>query len=49
MKSSPALYTLDRVMQSFRARSQILVDRIEDTDEVLHQTFSGEEGSSEDL
>ena len=30
-------------MQSFRARSQLLVSRLEDSDEVLHQTFSDEQ------
>lgn len=30
-------------MQSFRARSQLLISRLEDSDEVLHQTFSDEE------
>ncbi|XP_041366340.1 kinesin-like protein KIF27 [Gigantopelta aegis] len=42
IKSSPALFSLERVMQSFRARSQLLVSRLEDSDEVLHQTFSDE-------
>jgi kinesin family protein 4/21/27 len=42
VKTSPALFTLDRVLQSFRARSQLLVSRLEDNDEVLHQTFSDE-------
>ncbi|XP_067655399.1 kinesin-like protein KIF27 [Haliotis asinina] len=43
IKTSPALFSLERVMQSFRARSQLLVTRLEDSDEVLHQTFSDEE------
>ncbi|XP_059168452.1 kinesin-like protein KIF27 isoform X2 [Physella acuta] len=43
IKTSPALFTLNRVMQSFRARSQLLISRLEDSDEVLHQTFSDEE------
>ena len=30
-------------MQSFRARSQLLVSRLEDGDEVLHQMFSDDE------
>ena len=42
IKSSPALFSLERVMQSFRARSQLLVSRLEDSDDVLHQTFSDE-------
>ncbi|KAK7479550.1 hypothetical protein BaRGS_00029187 [Batillaria attramentaria] len=44
IKTSPALFSLERVMQSFRARSQLLVSRLEDTDEVLHQTFSDDSG-----
>ena len=43
IKTSPALFTLERVMQSFRARSQLLVSRLEDGDEVLHQMFSDDE------
>ncbi|KAK3104146.1 hypothetical protein FSP39_024813, partial [Pinctada imbricata] len=39
IKTSPALFTLERVMKSFRARSQLLVSRLEDSDEVMHQTF----------
>lgn len=30
-------------MKSFRARSQLLVSRLEDSDEVMHQTFEEEE------
>ncbi|WAR03106.1 KIF27-like protein [Mya arenaria] len=40
IKTSPALFTLERVMKSFRARSQLLVSRLEDGDEVLHLEFS---------
>ncbi|XP_046330087.2 kinesin-like protein KIF27 isoform X1 [Haliotis rufescens] len=43
IKTSPALFSLERVMQSFRARSQLLVTRLEDSDEVLHQTFSDDQ------
>eukprot|EP00105_Crassostrea_gigas_P031495 XP_011454205.1 PREDICTED: kinesin-like protein KIF27 isoform X2 [Crassostrea gigas] len=43
IKTSPALFTLERVMKSFRARSQLLVSRLEDSDEVMHQTFEEEE------
>ncbi|XP_021353306.1 kinesin-like protein KIF27 [Mizuhopecten yessoensis] len=39
IKTSPALFTLERVMKSFRARSQLLVSRLEDNDEVLHPTY----------
>ena len=38
--SSPAAFTIDRVVQRFRARSALLVSRLEDDDEVLHKTFS---------
>ncbi|XP_076451061.1 kinesin-like protein KIF27 [Babylonia areolata] len=48
VKTSPALFSVDRVMQSFRARSQLLVSRLEDNDEVLHQTFSDESGDDDD-
>ena len=44
IKTSPALFTLERVMKSFRARSQLLVSRLEDSDEVLHLEFSDENG-----
>ncbi|KAH3886113.1 hypothetical protein DPMN_010114 [Dreissena polymorpha] len=43
IKTSPALFTLERVMKSFRARSQLLVSRLEDSDEVLHLEFSDAE------
>ncbi|CAG5123649.1 unnamed protein product, partial [Candidula unifasciata] len=43
IKTSPAHFTLERVMQSFRARSQLLISRLEDEDDVLHQTFSDDE------
>lgn len=33
-------------MKSFRARSQLLVSRLEDSDEVMHQTFDEEEGGT---
>ncbi|KAL5007730.1 hypothetical protein ScPMuIL_016536 [Solemya velum] len=48
IKTSPALLTLDRVMKSFRARSQLLISRLEDHDEVLHQNFSEESSGSSD-
>ncbi|KAK7099081.1 hypothetical protein V1264_003272 [Littorina saxatilis] len=47
VKTTPAIFSVDRVMQSFRARSQLLVIRLEDSDEVLHQTFSDESGDEE--
>ncbi len=33
--SSPAVFSLDRVMQSFRARTQLLAEALEENDEVL--------------
>ncbi|GFS19591.1 kinesin-like protein KIF27 [Elysia marginata] len=48
IKTSPALFTLERVMQSFRARSQLLVSRLEDGDDVLHQMFSDDDDDEED-
>jgi len=39
------LFTLERVMKSFRARSQLLVSRLEDGDEVLHLDFSDNEAN----
>ncbi|KAK6191693.1 hypothetical protein SNE40_003312 [Patella caerulea] len=47
IKTSPALFSLERVMQSFRARSQLLVSRLEDHDDVLHQTFSDDSSYSD--
>ena len=49
IKTSPALFTLERVMQSFRARSQLLVSRLEDGDDVLHQMFSDDDDDYEDM
>lgn len=43
MHTSPAMFTLERYMQGFRARSQLLVDRLDDEDEVIHQPFPGME------
>ncbi|XP_071957109.1 kinesin-like protein KIF27 [Antedon mediterranea] len=48
LHTSPPLFSLDRIVQGFRARSQILVKRIEDDDEVLHQEFGGSLGDSSD-
>ncbi|XP_033108904.1 kinesin-like protein KIF27 [Anneissia japonica] len=49
LHTSPPLFSLDRIVQGFRARSQVLVKRIEDDDEVLHQQFGGSlEDSSDD-
>lgn len=49
IKTSPALFTLERVMKSFRARSQLLVSRLEDGDEVLHLQFSDVEDRTENI
>ncbi len=35
VNSSPALFTLEKVMQSFRARSQILAETLEESDNVI--------------
>lgn len=42
MHTSPALFTVERFMQGFRARSQLLVERLDDEDEVLHAPFPEE-------
>ena len=41
VNSSPALITLERVMQSFRARSQILAETLEENDNVLQKRNFG--------
>ncbi|KAI0219309.1 hypothetical protein LSAT2_029120 [Lamellibrachia satsuma] len=41
--TSPALFSLERVMQGFRARSQLVIHRLEDSDEVLQKHFSDDE------
>lgn len=48
MHTSPALFTLERYMQGFRARSQLLVERLDDEDEVLHQPFPTADASAEE-
>lgn len=47
--SSPAAFTIDRVVQRFRARSALLVSRLEDDDEVLHKTFSDCDDKDDDV
>jgi hypothetical protein len=37
--SSPAVLTVGRIVNNFRARSAIIVSRLEDTDDVLQKTF----------
>lgn len=49
IKTSPALFTLERVMKSFRARSLLLVSHLEDRDEVLHLEFSDKEDNAENV
>ncbi|GAB1601360.1 kinesin-like protein KIF27 isoform X2 [Argonauta hians] len=41
--TSPALFSLERIMQNFRARSQLLVVHLEDSDEVLQVSFDTEQ------
>lgn len=41
VNSSPALVTLERVMQSFRARSQILAETLEESDNVMQKRHFG--------
>ncbi|XP_074659817.1 kinesin-like protein KIF27 [Tubulanus polymorphus] len=41
--TSPALISLDRVLQSFRARSQLLVNQLDDDDYVRQKTFAEDE------
>lgn len=38
--TSPAVYSLDRIVAGFRTRSQMLLGHIEDQDEVIHCQFS---------
>jgi kinesin family protein 4/21/27 len=47
--TSPALFSLERVMQGFRARSQLLVSRLEESDDVLQPHFSDDEVFEDDL
>lgn len=41
VNSSPALFTLERIMQSFRARSQILAETLEENDNVMQKRNFG--------
>ena len=47
--TSPALFSLERVMANFRARSQLLQSRLEDHDDVNQQRFSDDSMDAEDL
>ena len=46
--TSPAVFSLARVMQGFRARSQLLVSRLEDDDNVRQRGFSDEDHKDEE-
>ncbi len=47
--TSPAVISLERVMAGFRARSQLLVSRLEDSDDVCLPEFSdGSDSQPED-
>lgn len=35
------MFSIERYVQGFRARSQLLVERLDDEDEVLHPQFPG--------
>lgn len=52
MFSSPAMFHLERVMQNFRARSQLLADTLEENDSVMQKflssTFDIETGELEE-
>ncbi|XP_077978007.1 kinesin-like protein KIF27 isoform X2 [Glandiceps talaboti] len=41
--TSPAMFSMERIVQGFRARSQLLINRLEDLDEVLQERFSDDE------
>ncbi|XP_070566373.1 kinesin-like protein KIF27 isoform X2 [Ptychodera flava] len=41
--TSPAMFSMERIVQGFRARSQLLINRLEDLDEVLQEQFSDDE------
>uniref|UniRef100_A0A8C3WU69 Kinesin family member 27 n=1 Tax=Catagonus wagneri TaxID=51154 RepID=A0A8C3WU69_9CETA len=45
--TSPSLYSLDRLVDGFRTRSQILLGHIEEQDEVLHCRFSDNSDNEE--
>ncbi|XP_029472744.1 kinesin-like protein KIF27 isoform X2 [Rhinatrema bivittatum] len=46
--TSPPMYCLDRVVAGFRTRSQMVIDRLEQQDEVLHCQFSDQSDEDED-
>ena len=47
--TSPAVFSVERMMQSFRARSQLLVNEVEESDEVRQQYFSDDELNNKDV
>ncbi|KAI8507850.1 Kinesin-like protein kif27, partial [Branchiostoma belcheri] len=48
--TSPGVFSLERVIQNFRARSHLLANQLEDSDKVQHEQFSdaSEEQNSDD-
>ncbi|XP_035668109.1 kinesin-like protein KIF27 isoform X2 [Branchiostoma floridae] len=48
--TSPGVFSLERVIQNFRARSHLLANQLEDNDKVQHEQFSdaSEEQNSDD-
>ncbi|KAK2183775.1 hypothetical protein NP493_289g01021 [Ridgeia piscesae] len=47
--TSPALFSLERVMQGFRARSQLIIHHLEDSDEVLQKHFSDDDEEEDEV
>lgn len=41
--SSPATFTVGRIVNCFRARSALLVNRLEDCDDVLQKNFADDD------
>ncbi|XP_072045024.1 kinesin-like protein KIF27 isoform X2 [Amphiura filiformis] len=48
LHTSPPLFSLERIVQGFRARSQLLIKRIEEEDEVMQEDMSGSSGDDEE-
>ncbi|XP_042189389.1 kinesin-like protein KIF27 isoform X2 [Callorhinchus milii] len=46
--TSPPSYTLERMVASFRTRSQMLLEQLEEHDEVLHHTFTDDSKDEEE-
>lgn len=47
--SSPAAFSVGRIINCFRARSALLVSRLEDRDDVLQKTFTDSDNDDEKL